>query len=155
MVLDPQTALSVATSVLQFVDFGTKLISKGREIYKSADGVLADHAEQAAVASKLADLTRGLSKSADSFNTLVNPAPEDTALAKVALDCLEVAEDFSAAIDQLAVTGDRRKWKSFRQALKSIWKKEDLEKKMAKMDGLRQLVIVHLLVVVQYDVSCP
>ncbi|KAJ5528336.1 hypothetical protein N7513_012495 [Penicillium frequentans] len=148
MVLDPLAALSIATSVIQFVDFGTKLLSKSREIYKSADGVLADHAEQVAIASKLANITRGLSKSADTVNALVNPAPEDTALATVAEDCLEIAEDFSAAIDELAVTGDRTKWKSFRQALKSIWKKEKLEQKMAKLNALRQLVIIHLLVVV-------
>ncbi|PLN76738.1 hypothetical protein BDW42DRAFT_198819 [Aspergillus taichungensis] len=148
MVLDPSTALSVATSVIQFVDFGAKLISKGREIYKSADGVLADHAEQAAVASKLARLMRGLSISADASTSIAKPAPEDRALSEVAWDCLQVADDFSAAIHQLAVTGNRRKWKSFRQALKSVWKKEELEQQTARLDRLRQLVIVHLLVVV-------
>jgi hypothetical protein len=38
--MDPLTALSVAACVVQFVDYGTKLLSKGRELYKSADGAL-------------------------------------------------------------------------------------------------------------------
>lgn len=63
MVLDPLTALGLVTSVVQFVHFGTKLISKGMEIYKSTEGVLSDHAEQAAISSRLAGLTRRLSAS--------------------------------------------------------------------------------------------
>ena len=146
MVLDPMTALSVATSVVQFVDFGTKLISKGREIYKSTEGVLSDHAEQAAISSRLADLTRGLSVSCAATKRL---SPVENALQEVTLDCLECAEDFTLAIDELRVTGNHRKWKSFRQALKSVWKKEGIEVRLVKLDRLRQLVIVHLLVVVK------
>ncbi|KAI9935071.1 hypothetical protein MW887_000692 [Aspergillus wentii] len=146
MVLDPMTALSVATSVVQFVDFGTKLISKSREIYKSADGVLADHAEQAAVSSKLADLTRRLSTFADGYETKLSSA--EKALQEVALDCLQVANEFGCAIDQLMVNGKHRKWKSLRQALKSVWKKEEMEERLVRLDRLRQLVIVHLLVVI-------
>ncbi|CRG90151.1 Valine--tRNA ligase [Talaromyces islandicus] len=148
MVLDPLTALSVATSVIQFVDFGAKLISKGKEIYKSADGVLADHAEQAAISAKLADLTRALSGSIDVSAITRELSPAENALQEVALDCREVAEDFTLAIDELRVTGNHRKWKSFRQALKSVWKKEGIEERLQRLDRLRQLVTVHLLVVV-------
>ncbi|KAJ5547388.1 hypothetical protein N7494_004973 [Penicillium frequentans] len=113
MVLDPLAALSIATSVIQFVDFGAKLLSKSREIYKSADGVLADHAEQVAVASKLADITRGLSKSADAVNALVNPAPEDTALATVAENCLDVAEDSQRSLTSQPLLATERNGRVF------------------------------------------
>lgn len=149
MVLDPLTALSVASSVIQFVDFGTKLISKGKEIYKSADGVLADHAEQAAISSRLADLTRALSTSIDMSAATRELSPAENALKEVALVCRQVAEDFTLAIDELRVTGKNRKWKSFRQALKSVWMKEGIEERLVELDRLRQLVTVHLLVVVK------
>jgi hypothetical protein len=149
MVLDPLTALSVAASVVQFVDFSTKLISKGREIYKSTEGVLSDHAEQAAISSRLADLTRGLSVSINACEATKRLSPAENALQEVTLDCLECAGDFTLAIDELRVTGNHRKWKSFRQALKSVWKKEGIEVRLVKLDRLRQLVIVHLLVVVK------
>jgi hypothetical protein len=151
MVLDPMTALSVATSVFQFVDFSAKLISKGRELYKSAEGVLSDHAEQAAISSRLADLTRGLSVSIDICAGAATKrlSPAEKALQEVTVECLECAEDFTLAIDGLRVTGNHRKWKSFRQALKSVWKKEGIEVRLVKLDRLQQLIIVHLLVVVK------
>jgi hypothetical protein len=36
--LDPLTALSLASSVIQFVDFGIKLFRSGRELYGSSNG---------------------------------------------------------------------------------------------------------------------
>jgi hypothetical protein len=38
MGLDPFSALGVAANVVQFIDFGSKLISESHEIYKSATG---------------------------------------------------------------------------------------------------------------------
>lgn len=149
MAFEPLVALSIATAVIQFVDFGTKLISKGKELYESADGVLADHAEVAAVSSRLVDLTKGLSASVE-ISTTKQPSPAEIALRQVSLDCQGCAAQFILAIDDLRVPCQRRKWKSFRQALKSVWKEKGIEEQMIKLDRLRQLVIVHLLVVVKY-----
>jgi hypothetical protein len=149
MALETVAALGVANAVVQFVDFGTKLISKGKEIYRSADGVLADHAEHAAISSRLADLTRALSASLESSARGKRLSPAEKALQEVTSECLQIADDFAMAIDKLKVTGDRRRWKSFRQAMKSVWKKEGIERQLVKLDRLRQVVIIHLLVVVK------
>jgi|SRR5271156_2327005 len=149
MVLDPLTALSVAGNVVQFVDFGIKLISKGKEIYKSTDGILADHAEQAAISSKLAELSKRLSDSMSASATRKKMSPAEVALQEVTIECTEVADDFSKAINELKVTGNHRGWKSFRQALKSVWKKEGIEERLTKLGRLRQQVVIHLLVVMK------
>jgi hypothetical protein len=149
MVLDPITALSVASSVVQFVDFSTKLISKGKEYYRSADGVLTDHAEQAAVSSRLSELSRRLLNSIPVSATGKKPSPSEEALWEAALECMKFANEFIGAIDELTVTGNHRKWKSFRQALKSVWKKEGIEERLVKLDRLRQQVVIHLLVVMK------
>lgn len=53
--MEPLSALAVACAVIQFVDFGSKLIGTGLEVYKSPNGApeeaieietLATHAEQ-------------------------------------------------------------------------------------------------------------
>jgi hypothetical protein len=62
---------------------------------------------------------------------------------------MQFADDFTSAIDELRVTGNHRKWKSFRQALKSVWKKEGIEERLVKLDRLRQQVVIHLLVVMK------
>ncbi|KAF3928117.1 hypothetical protein AA313_de0203723 [Arthrobotrys entomopaga] len=146
MVLDPLSALGIAAAVVQFVDFSTKLISKGKEIYKSADGVTITHAEQSALSSRLAQLTRALAESINPFTTRNAPTPAEAALREVTLECMQFAEDFNDAINQLQVIGGNRVWKSFRQALKSVWNKDKIEQQLVKQDRLRQQVIIHLLV---------
>jgi len=43
--MDPLTALSVAAAVVQFVDYGTRIVAKGTNLYKSADGALTENIE--------------------------------------------------------------------------------------------------------------
>jgi hypothetical protein len=43
--LDPMSALSVAASAVQFVDFSLKMVSKSKEIYKSTSGVLEENSQ--------------------------------------------------------------------------------------------------------------
>jgi hypothetical protein len=38
--MDPLTALSLAGTIIQFVDFGCKLLAEGKELYKSTTGIL-------------------------------------------------------------------------------------------------------------------
>jgi hypothetical protein len=143
-------AIGAASAVLTFVEFGIKLVSKGKEYYESAEGVLADHAERSAVSSKLSDLTNRLSRSISSRGSGKKLTPAEAALLEVTEDCQSTADEFIVALDELKVSGPNRKWKSFRQALKSIWKKEGLQQIEAKLDRLRQQVVIHLLVVMKY-----
>jgi hypothetical protein len=43
--MDPLSALSVAGNIIQFIDFGGRLLSKARELYKSPVRSLAVHDE--------------------------------------------------------------------------------------------------------------
>ena len=44
-IMEALTALSVASSVIQFVDFGCKLLSQSRQLYKSAEGILTENVD--------------------------------------------------------------------------------------------------------------
>ncbi len=41
--MDPFSALWIASTVVQFVDFGTKILQKAKELRDSADGALAEN----------------------------------------------------------------------------------------------------------------
>lgn len=58
--MDPFSAFSLASSVIQFVDFGIKLFSKGRELYKSGSGALFINEEFGNVTTDLIRLCVGL-----------------------------------------------------------------------------------------------
>jgi hypothetical protein len=45
MLPDPVAALGLAANIFQFVEQGCKLVSKGKQLYKSADGALKENVD--------------------------------------------------------------------------------------------------------------
>jgi hypothetical protein len=74
--LDPLTSLSVATSIVQFIDFSSKLVSKASELRTSATGALIENFELEAVAQHTLSLCKRLKETeektrpGDAFNNL-------------------------------------------------------------------------------------
>lgn len=60
MVLETLAAVGLAYSVVQFVDFAVKIISKGNKYHKSTDGVLPENREYLGNAENFAHLSQGL-----------------------------------------------------------------------------------------------
>jgi len=79
------SAIAVASSVLQIVDFTGKLISKGRKIYKSADGALFEHKDQEAAAGRLNVLSEEFSRGLQSKRQKVSESEQ--ALQEVGFEC--------------------------------------------------------------------
>jgi hypothetical protein len=61
--MDPFTILQAAGSIVQFIDFTGKLISKGHRIYQSADGNLVENAELEAITRNIIALNNNIAKS--------------------------------------------------------------------------------------------
>ncbi|MCJ1293593.1 hypothetical protein MMC34_005148 [Xylographa carneopallida] len=58
--LDPFAALSLASSVVQFPDFGGKLFKEGSELYHSVNGALSVNVELEKITVDLREVTRKL-----------------------------------------------------------------------------------------------
>ena len=71
MVLDPLIAVSLAGNIVQFIDFTTKLVSKGHKIYKTTDGILIENAELEAITRKIIALNNRI---VESFQENTNTA---------------------------------------------------------------------------------
>jgi hypothetical protein len=54
--MDPLSALSIAASVVQFVDFGRHILSDSYEIYRSQSGELAKEVDLKIISKDLTDL---------------------------------------------------------------------------------------------------
>jgi len=150
--MEALAAVGLASSIVQFVDFATKIISKGYQYQKSVDGVLDENVELQAIADSLDQLSKGLVTSKGKTfpsATRKKNSKENEALKAVAMECQKIANDLSTAVDRLKITGKRTRWKSFRQALKSQWKKEEIEATLRRLRLAREDLIVHLLVVMK------
>ena len=155
MVIDPLSALGIAGNVIQFVDFASKLVSKGGQYYRSVDGALIQHTELSAATENFRRLSSGLATSLRLEQSMLNPRPGQPPrkynLAEQGLwdansECYTLAEELTKALQDLKVSGKHRRWESFRQAFRTLWSEEKIETLSKKLISAREQLMIHLLV---------
>jgi hypothetical protein len=141
--MDPLSALSVAASVVQFVDFGTKIVSKGRKLYKYTDGALIEHAQ----VKEASGCLRTLSQSLRLLPPVGSLSQSDEALVSICDGCVEVVDELLSKLKDLGLPKDHkhRKWKRFRQALETVWSKDEIKETEERMAKFRQELDIHVL----------
>ena len=145
--MDPLSAVSIAASTIQFVDFGCKLFSKSKEIYTSADGALIDQRQSEDACKRLKELTECLKKSlrVDQYGS---PSPEGKAIHIICNDCVEISNDMLMMFEKLRVhDGVRyRRWNSFRKALISVWSEKKVNEMASRLQRYKQELDTHISV---------
>ena len=58
--IETLAAVGLASNIISFIDFGTKLFSRSRKIYNSADGAIDEHASLSIISSDLQKLSASL-----------------------------------------------------------------------------------------------
>lgn len=126
--MDPTTAMGCAANVIQFVDFGRKLVSGSLEIYGSADGISAEHISIGDISKSLSELivplrarrdTRlGNERNVSNRNRLKEKVSvAEKKLNGICEDCDTVAQQLQQELEKLRLRGGHRKCGSFKQAL--------------------------------------
>ncbi|KAI0544126.1 hypothetical protein F4679DRAFT_566109 [Xylaria curta] len=113
--MESLVALGLASNIVQFIDFTSKLIASTRTLYKSAHQKSANNL----VLQKVADDLTRLSDAIIVPNHL-----GDDSLRQLALSAKEVARDLLAVLDDLQIKGTKTAWKSFLLALKEVRHKD-------------------------------
>ena len=138
-------AVGLASSVVQFIDFGLKTISRAREIYKSADGV-------SARVTLLNDLSSESSKAVSALQQSVNAkAPnigqEDIELRTLARKAADTAGNLDELIAKInAQNAQGRTRAAVMKAAKS-WKYEErLETLSKNLKHYRSMLDTRILV---------
>lgn len=127
--MEAVAALGVAAAAVQFVDLGTKIVSKTRQLHGSISGALLENTEIEAASIRLSDMvttlqTGRLVQGGSGSQTI---STSDRILQEICQGCLDVSRELIPRLQKLKVMdGSCRKWKSFRQALKSVWSKESI-----------------------------
>ncbi|MCJ1397597.1 hypothetical protein MMC11_000792 [Xylographa trunciseda] len=143
--LDPFTALSLASTVVQFVDFGSKLIKEGSELYHSAGGALTVNAELEKITVDLKQLTNKLETPPLPGTTSTENTKENEALRNLAGSCSKAAEELLEVLEDLKVKGTNRQWQSLRQALRTSHKKDKIRGIEKKLDKLQKMLNTRLI----------
>lgn len=132
-------AVGLAGNIIQFISFGSELVSKTAEIHNSASGASSAFVDLDYVSESLKSLTEPF---LNQSNT--------TQLREISERCNGVADELLEVIASLKVhsksaTKEPTKWQSFRKALKSIWKKEQVDALRLRLQLLRDQISLHLV----------
>jgi hypothetical protein len=148
--LDPLTAFGLAANVLQFVDFTAKLVSKGNDIHRSATGMLPEHEQISTISSRLQFLSSSLKQKFHTPTTSKHLSFEDHALEAICQGTIEVADDLSQRLSVLTAQGGMSRFKSYRQALKTVWNQDAINSTFKRLELFRGELNTCLLFSIRY-----
>ena len=147
MVVEAFSALALAGNIIQFVEFGSKLLSLSFTIYHSTSGASGATEEWIKIATHLQHLCDQLSGVPPRIDPRTGlPASEDASLRKLTEDCKAAGDELLGALQRLTSkqSQGRRKWDSFRVALATIWKESDIEAMRRRLESYKSLLTLHL-----------
>ena len=140
--LDPLTAISLASCVVQFTDFGIKLVTGSIELYKSVDGANAERSSLEFKTSHFRRLANKLIYTLGQSNDNGSMSSDETDLLLHATSCKQIATDLLSVLEDLKVKkkpGLGRKLESFKKAVEAHtpWNKDritHLERDLGNME---------------------
>jgi len=150
--MDPLTALSLAGTVLQFVDFSLKILTTGHRLYQSPSGSITTHEELKWVVRDISSLATRLSRPRDPEG-VPEPSQDEVALIDLCKKCEDIAQDLLSHLEALKIQGKRGALKSFRLALKATWAQKDLDAVVQKLQFLRKSVESWFLVDIRQAIN--
>lgn len=125
--MDPLTALSVAATVVQFVDFSSKLISTGLELHHKSK--LDIHVEASLAANDILDYSSQLRRTLPLPDESAALTDDERLLESICEGCEELGRDLLQRLDKLKVPQNNRGrniWPTLTVAIRSMWTAEDL-----------------------------
>ena len=140
--MDPLSALSLASNIVQLVDVGTRVVSASFELY-SPDGISVN-GELESVISDLVSICSALEKPQDRISEL-SSSKSEIQLIPLCESCKNLGEELLAVLNSVKVQSPHKKWQSFRQALKAVWKEKEIERYKRRIADLRSEISLRLL----------
>jgi hypothetical protein len=150
MVLDPLSALGLASNVVQFVDFSWKLLSSGNTIYHSKNGALLENQEVEMIADDMSQLTHRLHKSLVLTRKSALLTEAEKELMSLSQACEAVAKELLAALDKLKIKGKRHRWNSFLGALMTVWTEDKVAAIRRRLEEFRSQLDTHVLMSLRF-----
>lgn len=144
--MDPITILGVAGNIIQFVDFALKVVSKGNQLHESIDGALPENSDLELVTSDLLVLQTKLQKSLPDTSKGLVLDEDDQSIRKLLAASNEVASALLKRLNAVKAQGRFRRWKSLRQAVKSVCSKREVDELKQRLSGFRDELQTRILV---------
>jgi hypothetical protein len=136
--MDPITAISLASSILTFIDFANKIVTGTYEVYQSRSGATAENAHVDIIVEDLSEIT------SDLCTNVPGKTKNEIALKSLASKCEVVSTKLQVLLNDLKVTGDHTTWKSLKAQIKSLRKRDDVLSMEKQLGDYRAQILTRL-----------
>jgi hypothetical protein len=142
-IMEPFSALAVACAVVQFVDFGTKLVGTGLEVYKSTEGAPEEAVEIEALAAHAEQLSKKLASSRQT-QILGTGAQDEAKLRELASRSEKLAIEIKTILSK--IRGEPHKtWSAVRSSVQLKWNEGKIRNLQARLDAVKSEILLQLL----------
>lgn len=146
-------ALSLAANVVQFIDFGSKVLATTYRLRRcnmsdgSGSGQLQD---LKIITNSLRHLINGFTTSLKLERLTEELSQTEQNLLTLTKHCCDISEELLQAVTKLEGSSKLGTWNSFCLALKSVWAEEKIEVMRQRLDRFRQEIVLHVLACFRY-----
>jgi arginyl-tRNA synthetase len=136
--MDPIIALGLASNILTFVDYATKIMTGTYEVYKSVTGTTEENAHIDTIIGDLRKVTDDLD------SDLVGETKHERALKELASKCEKLSDELLRLLEKLIVSGNHSTWKSLKVKIKSMRKEKELAGMEKRLGEYRSQILLRL-----------
>jgi hypothetical protein len=158
--MDPLTAFSLAGTIIQFVDFGSKLFSEGRALYGSTTGALTANEELELILIDLRAIIAKLKQPLGQFAPVGHsPGAPSTPNSQMTFDSicdgtLKVAEEMIKRIGTLKLKdGKKRAPEVLRKVVKNAWSKSEMDELQKRLASFKSALDTGLVMSIRYPAA--
>ncbi|KAK1761219.1 hypothetical protein QBC47DRAFT_369400 [Echria macrotheca] len=148
--MEPMSALAISTAVLQFVDFGAKILSNATAIYKSRDGLPDNYIEIAQISRDLADLSRDVDATSRSLPGQVGGSNVSERIFRdLCNECQGISQELELNLSRIQINGTKRLARakdSILSALKNASTGKRIDELLTRLGGIRQEMMMAMIV---------
>src|SRR5450432_3540739 len=144
--MDPLTALSIAGTIVQLVDFGSRIIGGTYRVHRSTTGALPVNEELELITRDLAALARKLrylSRQEDASLSSVQ-ITQTKALQSLCDACIRLADQLLTRLNGLKIQGRHQVWRSLQHAVKAAWAQKELDDLTTRLSACRKSLETHI-----------
>lgn len=136
--MDPVVAFSLAGTILQFLDSGTKFVKLARRLYKHGSDDANDHVH-------LLKITEDLDAVLLTLKSTENDGDREKSISQLALDCGKTATRLLAILQKVRTSGNISKRDALKAAFRLIYKEDEIKSLHDILSSFRDQLNLHLL----------
>jgi len=139
--MEALAAIGLACTIVQFIDFSSKIVAGATKIYSSGAGTIPELEDSDIVSQRLRSLAQRLRDPvADSL-----VPNEETNLLSLRTKCVELCDDLQNLVQKTKISRAGSKTAALRASWRMIRQKERLTSLQARLDRYRIQILGHLL----------